>query len=557
MDHTHSRCNQRLVGGLLLLITFICASLLMAPGASAHSGGLFQPSVKDLVVDDDGTDAGRTVWVRIADADGGKPAFGFRAFITAGGISTSLTEVAAGYYAGRVNLAEGPVALGLNLRSAPGGDLVAKFVKSFNITVPPANQRLVVQGRGEEAGFAAAQTSSLHQERLDALERGKGLNVRLEEFQDDTLVSPLWVRIHVFVEDRATAKLDPTEYEVYGYAVDAQGNETEFARFSPLDAIDRQYEPGTYGGVVILPHGGKWSMKANVLSLRDEMKGPPVFITTGELLVERGGPPAAQGGGAPAARSATDRLADSRAKANVPNVILLVTHTLAAGAWGLITGLFLLLAFQRARALSTWARNLMERNLDVLVRAAYVSTAVVIGTGVWNLYRVAPYGMPGSVGELSDFMDLSFGRPYYLSLGGKLTAYAVLLYGSFRLIHSARAELRASGPGHRRAAAGTGNPWLKRQPGDPVPEAAAAGGPRQPWSRPVTEQPAMSMTVVLEAEAPAEAPPAQAVQAAPASTKSRFRMALLPVMAVSTLVLVVCIAILKYAHVLIEVARLS
>src|SRR5687768_11797167 len=129
MDHTHTRGNLSLMGGLLLLITFICASFLMPPSASAHTGGLFQPSVKDLVIEGDGTEAGRTAWLRILDADSGKPAFGLCAFITAGGASTPLTEVAAGYYAGPVNLPEGPVALGLNLRSAPGGELIAKYAK--------------------------------------------------------------------------------------------------------------------------------------------------------------------------------------------------------------------------------------------------------------------------------------------------------------------------------------------------------------------------------------------------------------------------------------------
>jgi hypothetical protein len=280
----------------------------------------------------------------------------------------------------------------------------------------------------------------------------------------------------------------------------------------------------------------------------------PPHVVTGDMPIERQGaaPPA---GSAPAGaqpRAAANLDVTRRTSADVPALIVLIVHTLAAGLWGLLIVAFLVLAFQRARALSTWARNIMEQHLDTLVRAAWVSTAVVYGTGIWNIYKEAPYGMPGSWSELQDFMDLPFGRAYYLSLGGKLLAYAILLYCGARLIHSAKAETHAAANGHRSArTTGTRNPWTKDQPAATGASSQPASEAKVPWMS--ASAPTSTRTVVLSPEPPA----GRAAVMPPADHRSRFHLALVPVMAVCGLALVVCVAILKYAHLLIEVTRLS
>ena len=123
---------------------------------------------------------------------------------------------------------------------------------------------------------------------------------------------------------RGSGRLDPTPYEVYGWAADATGAETEIVRFSPLDVVDPAYAAGVYGGVVILSHGGDWTLKTAVLEVRKRPHDPPVPLTGGELTVARSGPALAQ------ARAGVDRLA--RPRANIFNTVVLGLHSLSAAA---------------------------------------------------------------------------------------------------------------------------------------------------------------------------------------------------------------------------------
>jgi hypothetical protein len=119
-------------------------------------------------------------------------------------------------------------------------------------------------------------------------------------------------------------------------------------------------------------------------------------------------------------------------------------------------------------------------------------------------------------------LRLPFARPYFLALAIKLAGYAVLLYGSTRLIAGAKATTRA--PRSRSVQPFTRTPWS--QPGN-----SGGGG---------------ELVHAAQIAAPVSSP----------ATAHRFWV-LLPVMAACGGAIIVCVTILKTAHLLIEVARIT
>jgi hypothetical protein len=148
-------------------------------------------------------------------------------------------------------------------------------------------------------------------------------------------------------------------------------------------------------------------------------------------------------------------------------------------------------------------------------------------TGVYNLYRESPYGVPSSWVDVQRLLRLPFARPYFLALAIKLAGYAVLLYGSTRLIAAAKATTRA--PRSRAVQQISPTPWS--------PSGNRGGGG----------------TSVLEA--PPRADPSTGTATATDAGHS-FRV-LIPVMVACGVVIIVCVTVLKTAHLLIEVARLT
>jgi hypothetical protein len=513
-----------------LAAALVAVVISAAPAAAHDTGGLFQPGVSDLVVDGSSSSAGRAVWLRVVDADSGEPAQGMRATLSTPDAAGALTEIGLGYFAGTVGLAPGPTVLTVTISAGPGGPLSRPARQSWSVNVPAVGERTVVTGAGRQADFDAALHDPRHAALTASAERGKGLDVVLQAVEDPSLASPLYVRVHARVETRGTGQLDPTPYEVQGWAADATGAETEFVRFSPLDVVDPAYAAGVYGGVVILPHGGAWTLKTALLEVRKRPHDPPVPVTSSELPVTQSGPALA------GPQAGVERLA--RPRANIFNTLVLGLHSLSAAAWALILAALFLLTFERGRALSGWARTRLEENLDRLTRAAWVTTLLVVGTGIYNLYRESPYHrVPTSWSSLQSLLRLPYARPYYLALFVKLAAYAVLLVAGTRLIRTARE--------------GTG---ARLRPGE-RPE-------RSPWTVPANGAPARVTTPAepMVGRVATVAPPVAAVDR-PAdpeiSREPRLRRSWLPVPVgvACGAAIIACVTVLKAVHLLIELTR--
>jgi hypothetical protein len=520
--------------------------------AQAHDmGGLFQPTISDLVIESSSApDGTREVWTRIVDADSGRPAEGVLVITQIGDQAVELPEISAGFYDGNVKIPAGDHPVKLTVTSNPGGALVRKYEKSWTAKVPAGDGRVVLLGAGRRDELMAAEQSPLYARRLAAAKEGADIQVNIEEPADADKSQPLFVHLVMKTVSRSTGKPVTTEYRLYGYAVDAAGNQTDSQEFNPLDVVDPgRYPPGVYGGLIILPRGGQWKIHADALALKKAQNDPPLHVAQGEITIQR------ESAVSLSATTAAERAA--KPKANAFNEVVLAIHTLAAGAWAGLLGILVLFTFRRAKFLSTWGRNVIEQHLDSIIRSVFVATLIIIVTGVFNVYRESPYKLT-SPDRISKVLNLPFGRPYFLALVIKLTAYGVLLAESAYLVRRVRLSTRIVS--RAQPASGRSGPWgasmttlsVGRRAESSMTSRSIAGSGA--GTTMVAEQEADSCSV------PADSEVGKAAKADGDVTKRSdrgFEYLLLPSMVLLGTVLVCAVTVLKAAHLLIEVARLT
>jgi hypothetical protein len=156
------------------------------------------------------------------------------------------------------------------------------------------------------------------------------------------------------------------------------------------------------------------------------------------------------------------------------------------------------------------------------VQGTWVSTAVVVGSGIYLTLNQTAYDAPFSSEAVDAVFALPYGKPYFLALAAKVVLYAVMVAASLPLVSGAR----------RRLLSGAGIPVAELTPLDlePLPVAASGGG----VACDVRVRPA-PLSVVVDA-------PAGGRLGAVAILAGAVGMA-------------VCVTILKYLHELIESAR--
>ena len=532
------RAKLRCRGLAIIILGLSLAQGFHSPAMAHDKGGLVQPSISDFVIEPSmAADGGWEVWARVVDTDSGRPTEGVKVVAQIGDQSAELPEISDGFYDGTMRLPTGTHPAKLTLTSVPGGALVKKYQKTWVPNLQTGG-RAVLEGAGRMDGLMAARLSPEFARRVAAAKEGADLRVDIEELPEDPS-QPLYVRLIMKTVSRSTGKPVTTEYRLYGYGVDSAGNQTGFQEFNPLDVVDPgKYPPGVYGGLVILPRGGEWQIRADVLALKKTMNDPPLHMAEGQLSIRR------ESARSLSALNAADRAA--KPKANAFNQVVLAIHTLAAGAWAAVLGILVLFTFRRAKFLSTWGRNVIEQHLDLIARSAFVTTLIVIVTGIFNIYRAAPYLLT-SPDRISTVIDLPFGKPYFTALVVKLAAYAVLLGESAWLIRRARQSTRIFVA--TRSIPSSSGPWgaaapVARERGRPVSGAGATM-----VAEAVRTAPDASTQVLATATVPA----GNGVE----RTDRRFEFVLLPSMIVFGTVLVCAVTVLKAAHLLIEVTRLS
>jgi len=390
----------------------------------------------------------------------------------------------------------------------------------MNGTAPrPGRAAVSVVGMVLALGVASTQT---------ARAQSADILVRVERTPNTRTLttSPNWVPITVTVVDRATQAPPRSDYNVVAYATDNAGEQTDAFACGQRSDNNVGIPKGIYDCMVIVDHGGSWTFHGAVNSV-PQGREPTVNLAQGstELDVKAG----ALAGLAPKKNAI---------RARPREVVLLQLHSLFAGLWGLCVALLMAVALPAARRMaSTRALHRLEDHLGLLIRSSLAATALVVGSGLYLLLHQTAYKTPWSLTAARGVFQLPYGKPYFLSLAVKLTAYSVMVLALLPLI------LEAQRRSHLASEAGDGAMRGAAVRQEPSPWAAA---PRAQWTGPTAG------TATLEAPA---AEPLAVRTTGEAQGAAVLARAGTVVIALGGATVLVCVTLLKYLHEFVEASR--
>jgi hypothetical protein len=364
-------------------------------------------------------------------------------------------------------------------------------------------------------GPAAAQTPSQVQVRV--------------ERADKVGQTPLWVPVRVTVTESDGKPLS-VDHLVFAAARNSRGDEAGPFTLGPLEVNDPNSR-GVHQGFVIVPYGGPWTITAVAKTSNADPKVASTVLGRGNAELTVDAPVGAGAAGGTGTTGAT------KPKSEPLGVAVLWLHSTVAVGWGVVVALLALLALPVGRRfLSDYGTNLLDGHLDKIARAAWWLTGLVVGTGIYNLVKSVAYRVPLSPDQASRLFRLPYAEAYYLALGVKLAAYAVMIGATIPLIAEAR----------RRAAV------------DDAESVVSLPEDHSPWENP-EQPPADSPTgggrVALRSKrATATLDDGWATATPPSGGRARLPVA---IMVVGGAVIMAAVTLLKYFHLLGELSRLS
>ncbi len=264
-----------------------------------------------------------------------------------------------------------------------------------------------------------------------------------------------------------------------------------------------EYPLGFYRGTVIVPGPGRWTVVVNAFDPIDEAESDiPTSLGHAELTID-----------VPEANTLLSAAEFGEVRelpsANPGEVVLLTVHSVFGVLWFAVAlALVCISSPNRPRWFSIRTNDFLERNVNRFVRAAIAVTFVMWLTGILNLNLLVAYPPPLSASQARALFTLPYAQPYTISLYLKIAVYSIM---TLLLIPLSRAARRSAQGADRR------DRW------------AAMRGRR--W----------------EARAARKAQPAS----------RRPRLWTVPRVSLATIglggvVIVVCVTILKYTHILSE-----
>ena len=260
---------------------------------------------------------------------------------------------------------------------------------------------------------------------------------------------------------------------------------------------------GVYKGSVIVPAPGRWRVVVNAFDPIDEERSEvPTSLGHGEVVID-----------VPEAATLLSAAEFGEVleppSANVGEVVLLTVHSIFGVLWFAVAlGLVCISSPNRAKWFSVRANDFLERNVNRLVRAAIAVTFVMWLTGILNLNILVAYPPPLSVSQARVLFTLPYAQPYTISLYLKIAMYSVM---TLLLVPLSRAARRAAGGGVSRDRWAVGH-RRRRAAAEPEKSQRAGGRPR------LLTVPRVSLATI----------------------------------GVGGVVIVVCVTILKYTHILSE-----
>lgn len=230
---------------------------------------------------------------------------------------------------------------------------------------------------------------------------------------------------------------------------------------------------GVYKGTVIVPAPGRWTVVVNVFDPIDEAESEvPTALGHAELRID--------------VTEANTLLSAAEfgevrelPSANPGEVVLLTVHSIFGVLWFAVAlALVCISSPNRSKWFSTRTNDFLERNVNRLVRGAITVTFAMWLTGILNLNFSVAYPPPLSASQARALFTLPYAQPYTISLYLKIAMYSVM---TLLLIPLSRAARRSAGgtsgraKSHDRWAAGRGRRGAAARPKRPR---QAAGRPR-------------------------------------------------------------------------------
>jgi hypothetical protein len=256
------------------------------------------------------------------------------------------------------------------------------------------------------------------------------LDVRIE--QDlrprTSIVADLTASYRVTVTDRATGQPPAGTHVVSARAVNDLGEESIVYACGHTNDVDSRTPPGIYDCSVIVDHGGAWTFVAVVSRHRDDGQ-PPLPVAEASVPFELATQQAVAGD-----------LPSDEVDSSPGEVAWLLGHSALAAGWFVCVGLLALRALPGLRRrLSPLGGYLIDRRLDLIVRATWFTTAAVVVSGLYLILRQAAYDLP-TPSEVDAVFDLPYAQPYLLTLVTKILLYVLMASGAIPLVREARRQ---------------------------------------------------------------------------------------------------------------------
>ncbi len=260
---------------------------------------------------------------------------------------------------------------------------------------------------------------------------------------------------------------------------------------------------GEYKGTVIVPAPGQWTVVVNVFDPIDEAESEvPTSLGHAELTIN-------VTDAATLLSAAEFGEVRELPSANPGEVILLTVHSIFGVLWFAVAlALACISSPNRAKWFSVRTNDYLERNVNRLVRGAIAVTFIMWLTGILNLNFLVAYPPPLSASQARALFTLPYAQPYTISLYLKIAMYSAM---TLLLIPLSRAARRSAGGAARRDR-WAGMRGRRRWAAEPKKPQRPAGRPR------LLTVPRVSLATI----------------------------------GLGGIVIVVCVTILKYTHILSE-----
>lgn len=230
---------------------------------------------------------------------------------------------------------------------------------------------------------------------------------------------------------------------------------------------------GVYKGTVIVPAPGRWTVVVNAFDPIDEAESEvPTALGHAELTID-----------VPEASTLLSAAEFGEVReppsANPGEVVLLTVHSIFGVLWFAVAlALVCVSSPNRSKWFSIRTNDFLERNVNRIVRGAIAVTFVMWLTGILNLNFSVAYPPPLSADQARALFTLPYAQPYTISLYLKIAMYSVM---TLLLIPLSRAARRSAGgtlgraKSHDRWAARRGRRGATAEPPQPR---QATGRPR-------------------------------------------------------------------------------